>query len=161
MALATVTFESILLLVHVLAVVLTFGPTFAYGIMLSTAVSANQAAVPTVIRGIRRVDDVLGLPAMAVLIVTGIWLVLHGSLPWEWSDTFVSVGLTGVVVLVAMIFAFFRPRTAEALELAERDVSAGGELSEEFEGAAKQIAIGGQVASLIFLVVLFFMVVKP
>lgn len=159
--LASITVESVVLFFHVLAVIVAFGPTFAYGILLATAVSTNQAAVPTVIDGIRRIDSILSLPGLAVLIVTGIWLVLDGGLPWDWSDTFVSVGLTAVVVLLAMFLLFFRPLTRQAAELAARDIESSGRLSEEFDALSKRVAMGGQVATLIVLVALFFMVVKP
>lgn len=157
----TVTFEDVLLFLHVLAVVVAFGPTFAYGLFIATADNSDQSAMPTVIRGIRRVDSLLGQSGLAVLIVTGVWLVLDGDLPWDWSQTFVSVGLTAVVVLLAMMLFFFRPRTRTALELAERDLAAGGELSEEFQQLSKRLAAGGQIATLIVLVTIFFMTVKP
>lgn len=159
--LASITLDGVVLFFHVLAAIVAFGPTFAYGILLATAVKANQAAVPTVIDGVRRVDSILGLPGLIVLIVTGIWLVLDGGLPWDWSDTFVSVGLTAAVILLAMFLFYFRPLTRQGAELAARDIKASGQLSEEFEALSKRIAIGGQVATLVVLVALFFMVVKP
>lgn len=158
---ASVTVEGVVLFLHVLAVVVAFGPTFAYGLFLATAMSTNQTAVPTVLRGIRKVDDALGWPGLAVLFLTGIWLVIDGDLPWEWSDTFVSVGLLAIVVLAAMAFFFFRPRVRQGLEMAERDLAGGGELSEEFQEFAKRVALGGQVATVIVLVAIFFMTVKP
>lgn len=158
---ANVTVEGVVLFLHVLAVVAAFGPTFAYGLFLATAMSTNQAAVPTVLRGVRKVDDALGWPGLAILLLSGVWLVSDGDLPWEWSDTFVSVGLLAIVVLAAMAFFFFRPRLRQGVEMAERDLSSGGQLSEEFQELAKRVAIGGHISTVIVLVALFFMTVKP
>lgn len=161
MPLANVTFESVLVFLHVLAVIVAFGPTFAYGILVSTAVATNQAAVPTVISGIRRIDTFLGLPGLAVLVVTGIWLVIDEDRPWDWSDTFVSIGLTAIIILIAMMLLFFRPRSKRAAAIAEQDLAAGTGLSDDFDALSRQLAIGSQLATLIVLVALFFMVVKP
>jgi uncharacterized transporter YbjL len=60
-----------------------------------------------------------------------------------------------------MTHAFFRPRWDRGIELAERDLKAGSELSDEFRSNSKQMAIAGMLMSLLVVVTLFFMIVKP
>jgi hypothetical protein len=47
------------------------------------------------------------------------------------------------------------------MALAERDLAAGGELSDEYRRISAQMARVGQLAGLIVAVTIFFMVVKP
>ena len=60
--LATITGFSIGLFVHVLAVVLAFGPTFGYGIFIGVAEGSAPRSVPAVLRGIQRTDRFLVQP---------------------------------------------------------------------------------------------------
>ncbi len=47
-----VTFYSVILFFHILAVVLAFGPTFAYGVFAATAERMDPRSVPAVAAGI-------------------------------------------------------------------------------------------------------------
>lgn len=145
--------------VHVLAVVLAFGPTFAYSIFAATAMKTEPRSVPTILRGIVQVDRFLVTPGMIVVLLAGIYLLAEGDI--SAGESWVSVGFVAILVLFAMAGMFFAPRNRRALELAERDLEKGDQLGPEFEALTKQIAIGGQVAALIVIVTIFFMVVKP
>ena len=73
----------------------------------------------------------------------------------------ISLGIVTVLVLLGLTHAYFRPRWDRGIELAERDLKAGGELSEEFRSNSRQMAIAGMLMSLLVIVTIFFMVVKP
>jgi hypothetical protein len=60
-----------------------------------------------------------------------------------------------------MVHGFFRPNTARALELAERDLAAGDTLSAEYAEVSKKLENGGKLAGAIVAVTIFFMVVQP
>jgi uncharacterized membrane protein len=157
--LATITGYEIGKFVHVLAVVVAFGPTLAYPIFVAVAQSAAPRGVPAVLRGILRADRFLVTPGMVVLLAAGIYLLSEGHIPS--NEGWVTVGFVAIVALFAMTHAFFGPKSRQALELAERDLADGDELSPEFAALSRQIAVGGQVATLIVVVAIFFMVVKP
>ena len=149
----------IALFLHVLAVVLAFGPTFGYGIFVAAAEGSAPRSVPTVLRGIQMVDRYLIQPGLIVLLLAGIYLLADG--PWKAGDAFVSVGFLAIIVLFGLSHGFFRPQTAKALELAERDLGSGDTLSAEYDAVSKRLANVGKLAGLIVVVTIFFMAYKP
>jgi uncharacterized membrane protein len=149
----------IALFLHILAVVLAFGPTFGYGVFVAIAEGSAPRSVPTVLRGIQAVDRYLVQPGLIVVLLAGIYLLADG--PWEASDAFISLGFLAIIVLFGMSHAFFRPQTTKALELAERDLGSGDTLGTEYEAVSERLANGGKLAGLIVVVTIFFMAYKP
>jgi len=147
------------LFLHILAVVLAFGPTFGYGFFVAAAQSAAPSSVPTVLRSIQKIDRYLVEPGLVVVLLAGIYLLADG--PWEASDAFISIGFLAIIALFGLSHAFFRPQTAKALELAERDLGSGETLSAEYEAVSKRLENGGKLAGLIVVVAIFFMAYKP
>ena len=143
---------------HVLAVVLAFGPTFGYAIFFSV-VPQFPRATPGLLAGVQKTDRFLVSPGMIVVLLTGIYLLVDG--PWETSATFISVGFFAIVALLGLQHGFFRPQTAKAKALAERDLKSGDVLSDEFTALSQRIGQVGSLAGLIVVVTIFFMVVKP
>jgi uncharacterized membrane protein len=156
---ATITAYAIGKFVHVLAVVVAFGPTLGYPIFTAVAQRSAPRSVPAVLRAIIRADRFLVTPGMIVLLIAGMYLLGEGNVPG--GEAWVSVGFVAIVALFAMSHAFFLPKSRQALEIAERDLTDGDTLSPEFGALSKRIAIGGQIATLIVVVATFFMVVKP
>lgn len=149
----------IALFLHILAVVLAFGPTFGYGFFVAAAESSSPRSVPTVLRGVQMVDRYLVQPGLIVVLLAGIYLLADG--PWKAGDAFISVGFLAIIVLLGLSHGFFRPQTAKALELAERDLKAGDTLSAEYEAVSKRLENVGKLAGLIVVVTIFFMAYKP
>ncbi len=156
---ATITGYGIGLFIHVLAVVVTIGPTFAYGIFVGVAERSAPASVPAVLRGIRQTDRYLVSPGLIVILLAGIYLL--GDAHIDAGESWVTVGFVAIIVLFGMVHGFFRPNTAKALELAERDLAAGDTLSAEYAAVSKKLENVGKVAGLIVAIAVFFMVVKP
>jgi uncharacterized membrane protein len=149
----------IALFLHILAVVLAFGPTFGYGFFVAAAEGNSPRSVPTVLRGVQMVDRFLVQPGLIVLLLAGIYLLADG--PWEAGDAFISIGFLAIIVLFGLSHGFFRPQTAKALELAERDLKAGDTLSDEYGAISKKLENVGKLAGLIVVVTIFFMAYKP
>jgi hypothetical protein len=80
---------------------------------------------------------------------------------WDASESWLTVGFIAIIVLFGLVHAYFNPRASKAIALAERDLGAGGELSDEYKALSRQMARAGQLAGLIVAVTIFFMVVKP
>jgi uncharacterized membrane protein len=160
MALATIISPGykIALVLHILAVVLAFGPTFGYGFFMSVTPQFPRAT-PAILVGIQKIDRYLVTPGMVVLLLAGIYLLADG--PWDASDAFVSVGFLAIIVLFGLQHGFFRPNTRRALELAERDLKAGEELSPEYAALSERLGRVGGIAGLIVVVTVFFMAYKP
>jgi uncharacterized membrane protein len=157
--LAEVTAYNVGLFVHILAVVVGIGPTYAYPIVLAWVERFAPESVPPVYAALRRCDRLLVTPGLIIVLLSGLYVVSEGKI--EVAESWVSLGIVTVLVLLGMTHAYFRPRWDRGIELAERDLKAGGELSEEFTANSKQMAIAGMLMSLLVVVTLFFMIVKP
>ena len=148
----------IALFLHILAVVLAFGPTFGYAFFMSVTPQFPRAT-PAILAGIQRIDRYLVTPGLVVLLLAGIYLLADG--PWDAGDVFVSIGFLAIIALFGMQHAFFRPGTKQARELAERDLASGDELGDEYLAVSMRLANGGRIAGLIVVVTVFFMTYKP
>ncbi|HYJ22705.1 MAG TPA: DUF2269 family protein [Solirubrobacterales bacterium] len=150
----------IVLFLHILAVVLAFGPTFGYAIFFSVAPQYPRAT-PAILTGVQKCDQYLVTPGMVVLLLAGIGLLSMSDGVWGTSDVFVAVGFVAIFALFGLQHGFFRPQTQKAKELAERDLKAGDTLSPEFEALGARIGNVGKIAGLIVVVAIFFMTYKP
>jgi uncharacterized membrane protein len=157
--LGTITGYNLGLFLHVLAVVLAFGPTFGYGFFIAAAEGSAPRSVPTVLRGVQAVDRYLVQPGLIVVLLAGIYILAKAHI--SASESWVSVGFLAIIVLFGLSHGFFRPQTAKALELAERDLKAGDTLSEEYSAISKRLENVGKLAGLIVAITIFFMTVKP
>lgn len=146
------------LFLHVVAVVLAFGPTFGYALFFSV-VPQFPRATPAILAGVQKCDRYLVNPGMIVLLLAGIYLLVDGD--WETNEAFISVGFITIFVLFGLQHAFFQPQTRKARELAERDLKAGDSLSDEFTALGERIGRVGGLAGLIVVVAIFFMTYKP
>jgi uncharacterized membrane protein len=146
------------LFLHILAVVLAFGPTFGYALFFSVA-PQHPRATPAILSGVQKCDRYLVNPGMIVLLLAGIYLLVDG--PWETGDAFISFGFLAIIILFGLQHAFFQPQTRKAKELAERDLKSGDTLSDEFEAVSERVGKVGGLAGLIVVVTVFFMTYKP
>lgn len=150
----------IALFLHILAVVLAFGPTFGYALFFSVAPD-HPRATPAILAGVQKCDKYLVNPGMVVLLLAGIGLLTASDGVWETSDAFVGVGILAILVLFGLQHGFFQPQVRKAKELAERDLKAGDTLSDEFEAVGRRIGQVGTLAGVIVIVTIFFMTYKP
>jgi uncharacterized membrane protein len=150
----------IVLFLHILAVVLAFGPTFGYAFFFSIAPQYPQAT-PAILAGVQKVDKYLVNPGMVVLLLAGIGLLSMSDGAWSTSDAFVGVGILAILVLFGLQHGFFQPQVRKAKEVAERDLKAGTALSPEFEAIAQRFGQVGTLAGVIIVVTVFFMTYKP
>jgi hypothetical protein len=159
---AAIEFYDVALFVHVTAVVVAFGATFAYPFFQAIVERMSPRSVPVMLRAMHASSRYLVTPGSLVVLVSGIYLT---AARWDFRDLFVIVGLSIVIVLIILGAAFFDRHEARAIELAERDVAAAtsGEvvLSDEYWQVSRRFARVGMAASLLVVVAVFFMTVKP
>jgi uncharacterized membrane protein len=156
---ATITGFSIGLFIHVLAVVLTFGPTYGFAFFIGSAEQSSPRSIPAVLRGIQQIDRFLVSPGLVVILLAGIYMLIDGHI--SAGKSWVSIGFVAIFILFGMAHGFFRPNTAKALELAERDLASGDTLGAEYAEVAKKLENGGKLAGAIVAIAIFFMVVQP
>ena len=159
-----VTFYDVVLWLHITAVVLAFGPTFAYPVFLAIAERTDPRSLPAVARGIQAWDRI-GQGLLVVILIAGLYLVIDG--PWEMSDFYVGWGILAVIVVGALSGAYFTPKTTRLIEIVERDIASssatGGDvkLSDEFQALNAQVAKVGTAAGLLIILTLYVMTAKP
>src|ERR1700704_6383793 len=140
----------IALFLHILAVVLAFGPTFGYAFFFSV-VPQYPRATPAIMAGIQRVDRYLVNPGMVVLLIAGIYLLAASDSVWDGGDAFIVVGFIAIIALFGLQHGFFQPQVRKAKALAERDLKSGDTLSPEFEVLGQRIGQVGTLAGVIVI----------
>lgn len=158
MPIAIINEFTIALFFHVIAVVVAFGPTFAYPIFISFAEKHAPASLPSVYRSMTTIDRFLVTPGMIVILIAGIYLSAKLKLSGE---SWVMFGYLAIVALFGMTHAFFAPRYRKAIQITERDLEKGAGLSAEYQSLSRQMATGGMIASLIIIATVFLMIVRP
>jgi hypothetical protein len=153
-----ITFTDTVLAIHIMAVVVAFGVTFAYPIIFAIIEKADLRALPGIHRAELAVGQRLITPGLGVVLIAGIYLA---SKEHQWSTFYVQWGLAAAVVLGALAGMFFVPSERRMIELADRDVAAAGSgevtMSQEYRDLAKRVATVGALSSLLVLVTIFFM----
>ncbi len=155
---AAASLYEIVLAIHIMAVVLAFGVTFAYPIMFTVAARHDPRSLPLVHRIEYTVERMLINPGLALVLLAGIYLASKGHF---WSDFFVQWGLGAVVVIGALVGAVMIPTAKRAELVAARDLTASSdgetELSDEYRALARRLSGVGTLLSLLVLVTILFM----
>jgi Predicted integral membrane protein (DUF2269) len=152
----------IVLAVHVMAVVVAFGVTFAYPIMFAVTARHGARSLPLVHRIEYTIERFLINPGLVVVLAAGIFLASDGH---HWSEFFVQWGIGAVVVIGALVGSVMIPTAKRAERVAERDVSAAGhgdiEMSAEYQALARRLATIGSLLSALVLITILFMATRP
>jgi uncharacterized membrane protein len=152
----------IVLAVHIMAVVLAFGWTFALPIMFRVARDHAPRDLATIHRIEYTSMRLLLNPALLVILAAGIFLASDGH---HWSQFFVQWGLAVVVVIGALAGAVTIPTAKHAEEAALEDLQAAGgsdpEPGARYLALVRRLNLVGSLLWLLVLVTILFMVVKP
>jgi len=147
---------------HIMAVVAAFGVTFAYPIIFAVGAKAQPRALPLLHRIEYSIERRLVNPALVVVLGAGIYLASDGH---HWSEFFVQWGFAAVIVIGALVGSVMIPTSKKAEQAAERDIAAAGDgevvMGEEYQGLVRRLQIVGTSLSLLVLVTILFMVIKP
>jgi MFS family permease len=160
--LGAVSFNDVVVWLHVTAVVVGFGGTFAYGVLMAFVGRSAPRAMPGLLAALQANDRSLVTIGGAVVLLTGLYLA---AVQWGFSPFFVAWGIVAVIVLLGLLHGYFIPNERRAQEAAERDIEAAGggevEFGEDFARANRRLAIMGPVAGLIIVLTIYVMVAKP
>jgi hypothetical protein len=163
MLIPAVTFYTFVLAVHIAAIVIAFGVTFAYPVMYAVGIRAEPRSMPA----IHRIQDTVGkrviTPFLALALIAGIYLAgkLH-----VWGDFYVQFGLGAIIVLGGLGGAFFAPKERRLAELAEHDIAAADQASPgertvvfgaEYKAVRQQVLTVGLAANALVLLAIYFM----
>lgn len=165
MPLAVSTYE-LSVFVHVTAVVVGFGSTFAESVMFPVAMKMGSRFLPYVHRLQIVLNKYFAVPALLIVLATGLYQVEEGD--WGYGDLWVSGTLVILAIVAVVNLAFFIPTDRKLLPMIEEAVAdAGGrdlelsELPEEYQRKGKLEGILGGVTGLLLVIAIYFMVTKP
>ena len=149
--------------VHVTAVMVGFGATFAESIMFPVAMKAGVRHLPYVHRLQLTINQFFAVPALVIVIATGLYQMAEGN--WEYGDLWVSGTLTIVVIIGVLLLAYFIPADRRLLPMVEKEIADAGsgevKLSDDYQRAARNEGIAGTVTGILLVVAIFLMVTKP
>jgi uncharacterized membrane protein len=139
-------------LIHILAVISAVGANATYQFWYSRAGRDKDKLVWT-IENVRLLDRRIANPSYIIALVAGILTVITGSFSFE--SLWISLSI--VLYVVAVIgMALYAPAMRRQQALAEADPTTA-----EYAAAANRSRILGGVATLLVLVIVVLMVVKP
>jgi len=153
-----ITFYDVSVFVHVSAVVVGFGATFAEALMFPVAMKAGTQHLPYVHRLQLAINQRMATPALALIIVTGIYQTADR---WEFGDFWISATFLIAIVLGGLNGAYFIPSDRRLGPMAERELAATGDVSAEYRAQARRQGMFGALAGVLVLLAIFLMVTKP
>ena len=148
---------------HVTAVVVGFGTTFAESITFPVAMMVDKRHLPYVHRLQRAINQWFASPALLVILATGFYQVSDRD--WDLGDFWLSGTLTIVIVLSALLGGYFIPEDRRLQAMAERDIAASGDgeivLSDEYQRRGRIEGMVGGLTGLLIVAAIYLMVTKP
>jgi hypothetical protein len=158
---ATVTFADFVLAIHILAVVIAFGVTFAYPVFALVGGRMDPRAMPWFHRMQVAIGRRLVNPGLLIVLLAGIYLASHFD---QWSTFYVQWGLAAVIVIGALEGAVMIRGETRLAEIADRDVAAAGDgavtWSTEYEALLRRLGMFGALIQLIVVLTVFFMAAR-
>jgi hypothetical protein len=158
-----VTFDRVILALHIMSVVIAFGVLFSYPLFMAVGARLDPSSMPWFHRMQQIVSRRLISPGLLLVVIFGVILAseLHA-----WKAFYVQWGIGASIVIGALEGMFMIPRTGRLAELARRDIEPGGAgtervgtLSVEYRAVFRQVVIGSGAVSLIVLATIFVMAV--
>jgi hypothetical protein len=156
---ATINLYTISLSLHVIAAVVGLGATFALAIGFPLALRLDPKYLPFVHHLSLAIGRRLASPALAVLIITGIYQGIDAD---RMDEPWISATFVIVLALGALQGAYFAPTDRKLAAMAEKELAAGAtELSPEYQKQAQREGSIGVLAGLLIVVAVFLMVTQP
>lgn len=164
MPLAEISFYNVVLFIHIAAVVLAFGVTFSFPIVLGVARQRYERHMGFYHRVQALIGSRLIGPLGGVVLLAGLYLAIKG--PYEFGDPWIGVTLLLLIVILGVGGGYMDPREKRLAELAERDVAASpGEgavsFGEDYERLFTQVRNVNLALNALILIAIFLMVTKP
>ena len=162
MALAITSYNFSLFL-HITAVMVGFGATFAESVMFPVAMKLSPRHLPYVHRLQLTLNKFFAVPALVVVIATGFYQVSEGN--WELGDFWLSATFAIVLVIAALNLFYFIPSDRRLGPMVERELAEAGDgeitLSPEYQRGAMRQGIVGTITGVLLILAVLLMVDKP
>jgi uncharacterized membrane protein len=150
------------LFLHITAVVVGLGATFAEAIMFPVAMRLDPRHLPYVHALQLAINRYLATPALLIVLITGLYQVSEGD--WKLGSFWISATFAIVIVIGGLLGGYFVPADRRLGALVTRELEAGGAgpvtLSEEYRRGARTEGVVGTVTGLLIVIAVFLMVTK-
>jgi hypothetical protein len=151
------------LFLHITAVMVGFGATFAESIMFPVALKLSPRHLPYVHRLQLAINQWFAGPALVVVLATGLYQVSEGD--WDLGDFWISGTLTIMIVISALLGGYFIPADRRLGPMIEREIAAAGDgdftPSPEYRRQSMMEGVVGTITGILLVVAVFLMVTKP
>ncbi len=167
----------VVLALHIMAVVVAFGVTFAYPIMFAVGARHDPGGLALLHRVEYTIERWLINPGLLLVLLAGAYLASDGD---HWGEFYVQWGLAATIVIGGLVGSVMIPTAKRAEVLAAREVASSEEsvrrggsasrgdgvhqasaMSEEYRALTRRLATVGWLLSVLVLVTILFMVIKP
>jgi hypothetical protein len=162
MLVTAVSFPTIVLAIHILAVVLAFAVVFGFPVISLTAERLDRRAMPP----LHRVRVILGRslvnPGLLVVVIAGVYLASHLH---QWSQFYVQFGIGAAVVIGGLEGALVIPGEKKLAQQGAADIatSAGDReitWSREYRSLRSRADLAGWVMALLVAITVVVMTIK-
>ena len=151
------------LFLHITAVMVGFGATFAESIMFPVALKMSPRHLPYVHRLQLTINQWFATPALVVVLATGFYQVSEGN--WELGDFWISGTLAIVIVIGGVLGAYFIPADRRLGPMVQSEIDAAGDgeiaLSPEYRRQSMMEGVVGTIVGILLVVAIYLMVTKP
>jgi uncharacterized membrane protein len=158
-----VTSYDLSLFVHITAVVIGFGATFAESIMFPVAMKLDKRHLPYVHRLQLAINQWFATPALVIVLATGMYQVSEHD--FEFGDFWISGSFAILIVIGGLLGAYFIPTDRRLGPMVAQELASAGDrdipLSDEYQRASRTEGILGAVTGLLVVVAIYLMVTKP
>ena len=156
---ASISAYTISIWIHVSAVIVGFGSTFAEAVTFPVAMKLDRRHLPYVHRLQLFINQRLASPALVVILITGFYQVGKGN--WSMGDFWISATLAIAIVLGGLLGAYFIPTDRKLGAQIERELAGGGEPSADYLAEVRREGVVGTISGILVLLAVFLMVTKP
>jgi uncharacterized membrane protein len=158
--LADISLYTISVWLHITAAVVGLGATFALSVGYPLALRMDPRNMPYMHQLSMEINRKLAGPALAIIIVTGIYQVIDGDL--SFGEGWISATFVIVIALGALQGAYFIPTDRKLAALAGKEIAGGATtLSDDYQKQAQREGSFGALAGLLIVAAVFLMVTKP
>jgi uncharacterized membrane protein len=154
------------LFLHITAVMVGFGATFAESIMFPVAMKLSVRHLPYVHRLQLAINQYFATPALVLVLATGFYQQAEGN--WELGDFWISGTLVIVILIGGLLGAYFIPADRRLGPMVQREIDAAGpgeiklsDLSPEYQRKGRMEGVVGTLVGILLIVAVYLMVTKP
>jgi uncharacterized membrane protein len=151
------------LFLHITAVVVGFGATFAEAVTFPVAMKLDRRHLPYVHRLQITINTYFVQPALLIVLLTGIYQASDAD--YDFGALWLSGAFAIIIAIGALTGAYFIPADRRLGAMVEKEIAAAGdgevELSQEYLTGTRNTGIAGVVTGVLLVVAIYLMVAKP